>query len=126
MIKVIEVGISILLLMSGVKVGEFYGSSLLEVHLSNGNIFNIKTDRSNSYSCPINCKAIHHHSTVVGKNNNNKNYVINYLNNEMPLKLNNYKIAAIYEIKDDKKKNKKNKRQRIKVDLQSFIRKYNL
>jgi len=48
MIKIIEMGISILLLISGVKIGEFYGVSLLEVHLSNGNIFNIKTHQRNS------------------------------------------------------------------------------
>ena len=126
MIKVIEIGISIILLMSGIKIGEFYGDSLLEVHLSNGNIFNIKTHRSNSYSCPINCGAIHHHSTIIGKNDNSRSYIINYLNNETPLRLNSYEIAIMYEIKDDKKNNKKNKTQKTKVDLQSFIRKYNL
>jgi len=122
MIKIIEMGISILLLISGVKIGEFYGDSLLEVHLSNGNIFNIKTHQRNSYSCPINCGAMHHHSAIVGKNKNDRSYVINYLDSKTPLRLNNYEIEIIYEIK----KNKKNKINKTKVEFQNFIRKYNL
>ena len=45
MIKVIEVGISMLILMTGIKVGDFYKASMLEVHLSNGEISHIKINK---------------------------------------------------------------------------------
>ena len=125
MIKLLEIGISMLLLMSGVKIGELYSDNLLEIHLKNGNVLNIKTDRNNSYSCPVHCGAIHHHNAIFDNNNNN-NYVINYSYKEGSLKLNNNEISKIYKIKIKKKKNKDKVNQKVKIDLKNFINQYNL
>tara|TARA_Y100001970_G_scaffold5943_1_gene6702 strand:+ start:13114 stop:13497 length:384 start_codon:yes stop_codon:yes gene_type:complete len=127
MIKLLEIGISMLLLMSGVKIGELYSDNLLEIHLKNGNVLNIKTDRNNSYSCPVHCGAIHHHNAIFdNNNNNNNNYVINYSYKEGSLKLNNNEISKIYKIKIKKKKNKDKVNQKVKIDLKNFINQYNL
>ena len=126
MIKLLEVGISMLLLMSGIKIGELYSATLLEVHLKDGTIFNIKTDRENSYSCPINCGAVHYHNAILDNKNNSQKYVINYSDKEESLKLNNNDISKIYKIKNKKKKNKDIDNQKVKVDLKNFIKQYNL
>ena len=126
MIKLLEVGISMLLLMSGVKIGELYSDILLEVHLKNGSTLNIRTDRSNSYSCPINCGAVHCHNTIFDRKVNNQQYVINYSDKEKSLKLNEDEISKIYKIKNKKKKNKDIDTQKVKIDLNNFIKQYNL
>ena len=126
MIKLLEVGISMLLLMSGVKIGELYSHTLLEVHLKNGSTLNIRTDRSNSYSCPINCGAFHYHNTIFDRKVNNQQYVINYSDKEKSLKLNKDEISKIYKIKNKKKKNKDIGTQKVKIDLNNFIKQYNL
>ena len=126
MIKLLEVGISMLLLMSGVKIGELYSHTLLEVHLKNGSTLNIRTDRSNSYSCPINCGAVHYHNTIFDHKVNNQQYVINYSDKEKSLKLNEDEISKIYKIKNKKKKNKDIDTQKVKIDLNNFIKQYNL
>jgi len=126
MIKLLEIGISMLLLMSGVKLGEFYSATLLEVHLKDGSIFNIKTDRENSYSCPVNCGAVHYHNAILDNKNHAQKYVINYSDKEESLRLNNNDISKIYKIKNKKKKNKDIGHQKVKVDLKNFIKQYNL
>ena len=42
MIKLIEIGISMAILMTGIKIGDFYAPSMLEVHLSDGDVKYIK------------------------------------------------------------------------------------
>ena len=126
MIKLLEVGISMLLLMSGVKIGELYSDILLEVHLKNGSTLNIRTDRSNSYSCPINCGAVHYHNTIFDRKVNNQQYVINYSDKEKSLKLNEDEISKIYKIKNKKKNKKDIDTQKVKIDLNNFIKQYNL
>jgi hypothetical protein len=126
MIKLLEVGISMLLLLSGVKIGELYSDTLLEVHLKNGSTLNIRTDRSNSYSCPINCGTVHYHNTIFDHKVNNQQYVINYSDKEKSLKLNEDEISKIYKIKNKKKKNKDIDTQKVKIDLNNFIKQYNL
>ncbi len=126
MIVLLEIGISMLLLFSAEKIGELYTGSLLEIHLYDGAIFNVKIDRNSSYACPINCGSIHHHTAVVEKNGNSLKYTINYLGNNIPLKLNNYDIEIMYEIKKKNKRNKKNRIRKTEIDLQSFIKRYDL
>ena len=130
MIKVIEVGISMLILMTGIKVGDFYKASMLEVHLSNGEISHIKINKQNSYSCPSNCSAIHYHDALLTNNNQfNLNYSLYSSKDESNLKLNNSKVVRIFEIQEEKnhskKKNKINTQKR-KIEIEYFIKKYNL
>ena len=126
MIILLEMTISMLLLMSIEKVGEFYGDSFLEIHLNNGSVLDVKIDKNHSYACPINCGIIHHHSVMLGKNSNSSKYTINYLDFDNQLKINNCEISNIYEIKKKDKKSKKTKNLKTKVDFQTFVKKYNL
>ena len=126
MVILLEMTISLLLLMSIEKIGEFYGDSFLEIHLNNGSVLDVKIDKNHSYACPINCGAIHHHSVILDKNPNNSKYTINYLNADNRLKINNYEISNIYEINKKTRKSKKTKKLKTKVDLQTFIKRYNL
>ena len=130
MIKIIEVAVSMLILMTGIKVGDFYKPSMLEVHLSNGDISHIKVNKQNSYSCPSNCSAIHYHDALLTNNSQlNSNYSLYSSKDESNLKLNNTKVVRIFEIQEEKsyskKKNKINMQKR-KVDIDYFIKKYNL
>ena len=130
MIKIVEIAVSMLIFISGVKIGDYYKPSMLEIHLSNGSISYIQVDKKSSYSCPINCEAIHYHDALVVNNNlSNSNYSISYLNNNLELKLNTNDIVRIFEVNEDKKnKKKKNKAnfKKTKIDIKSFIKKYNL
>ena len=126
MIILLEMTISLLLLMSIEKVGEFYGDSFLEIHLKNGSVLDVKIDKNHSYACPINCGAMHHHSAMLDKNPNSSKYTINYLDSDNQLKINNCEISNMYEIKKKDKKSKKTKNLKTKVDFQTFVKKYNL
>tara|TARA_B100001175_G_scaffold312067_1_gene317461 strand:- start:632 stop:1012 length:381 start_codon:yes stop_codon:yes gene_type:complete len=126
MIILLEMTISLLLLMSIEKIGELYGDSFLEIHLNNGHVLDIKIDKDRSYACPINCGAIHHHSVILDKNPNSSKYTINYLDADNRLKINNCEISNIYEINKRAKESKKTKKLKTKVDLQAFVKRYNL
>ena len=128
MIKVVEIAVSMLIFISGIKIGELNKPSILEIHLLNGDVSHVKIHKQNSYSCPINCAIIHHHDALITKNvRNNLNYNISYLDDNKGLKLNNKDVIDIFELQENKK-NKKNKRhfKRTKIDIQSFVKKYNL
>ena len=131
MISVIEIVVSVLILMTGVKINDFYKPEMLEIHLSNGNIFNIKIDNKNSYACPVNCGAIHYHDALISdKSQSRFNYNISYIkDNNEALKLNGANIIRIFEvdeIKNNKKKKSQNKPQKRRVEIQNFIKKYDL
>ena len=58
MIKLIEIGVSMLILMTGVKVADFYKPSMLEVHLLNGDeILKLWEDKVD-YICNIGGVAV--------------------------------------------------------------------
>tara|TARA_Y100001960_G_C14187934_1_gene593492 strand:+ start:211 stop:600 length:390 start_codon:yes stop_codon:yes gene_type:complete len=129
MIKLIEIGISMLVLMAGIKVGEFYGPSMLEVHLSDGVIKYIKINKNSSYSCPRNCSAMHYHDTMIDNKKSDISYNFYSSKDDGKLELNNQKVVKIFEIEEKNKKGKK-KNTRItnkrKIDIGYFIDKYSL
>ena len=70
--------------------------------------------------------AVHYHNTIFDRKVNNQQYVINYSDKEKSLKLNEDEISKIYKIKNKKKKNKDIDTQKVKIDLNNFIKQYNL
>tara|TARA_Y100001970_G_scaffold163872_1_gene200272 strand:+ start:1913 stop:2308 length:396 start_codon:yes stop_codon:yes gene_type:complete len=131
MINLIEIAVSVLILMSGIKINDFYKPEMLEIHLSNGNMFNIKINKNNSYACPVNCGAIHYHDVLMADENKTEfNYNISYaVDGNSKLKLNGNNIIKIFEVntvKNNKNKNNKNDSTKRRVDIQNFIKKYNL
>ena len=130
MIKLLEIAVTMLVLMVGNKVSEHYKPAMLELHLSNGQILDVMVDKKNNYSCPKYCASNHFHNTLVSKNDiNHSNYTILYQkNNTVPLSLNGLDIINIFEIKEEKIiKNKKRSTniKKEKLELSSFIQRYN-
>jgi len=129
MIKLIEVGISMLILMTGIKIGDFYAPSMLEVHLSDGAVKYIKINKKSSYSCPRNCSAMHYHEALIDDQKSDLSYNFQSSKDNYNLKLNNLKVVKIFEIE---KKNKKSKKKntgtinRRKIEIGYFIDKYSL
>ena len=122
MYKVIEVVVSLLLMYGGVEIGKIFSDSLYEIHLSNGEIINIKVNKDNIYSCPKNCGAYHFHSTITNEKNED-NYSMNFENNNK-ITLNEYAVEKIYNIKLSKDKKSKMKTSKEQVSLKNFILKY--
>ena len=122
MYKVIEVVVSLLLMYGGIEIGKIFSDSLYEIHLSNGEIINIKVNKDNIYSCPTNCGAYHFHSTITNEKNDD-NYSMNFENNNK-ITLNEYVVAKIYNIKLSKNKKSKMKTSKEQVSLKNFILKY--
>ena len=122
MYKVIEVVVSLLLMYGGIEIGKIFSDSLYEIHLSNGQIINIKVNKDNIYSCPTNCGAYHFHSTITNEKNKD-NYSMNFENNNK-ISLNEYAVEKIYNIKLSKDKKSKMKTSKEQVSLKNFILKY--
>tara|TARA_B100000674_G_C37356836_1_gene696683 strand:+ start:206 stop:577 length:372 start_codon:yes stop_codon:yes gene_type:complete len=123
MYKLIEVGISLLLMYGGIEIGKLFSDSLYEVHLSNGEIVNIKVNKNNVYSCPVNCGAFHFHSTKTNIEIDN-NYSMNFDLNNDKITLNEFLVSSIYNIKLHKDKKSNKKIEKTKVSLKNFILKY--
>ena len=127
MIKIIEIASTIIIVLLGSKIEEYYKPDLVELHLLNGNIKYIKLNKENSYSCPKTCSSDHFHDTLILKDSDiEKNYNINY-NNKDQISLNGINIINAFEIVEVKK-SKKNKVQttyRNKLDFKNFMSKYN-
>ena len=127
MIKLIEIAATMIIVLLGAKIEEYYKSDLLELHLLNGNIKYIKINKDNDYSCPKACSSNHFHDTLILKDIGiDNNYNLNY-NNKEKITLNGVDIINAFEIIEVKKnkKNKVQKTQRNKVDFKNFINKYN-
>ena len=128
MVKIIEIAATMIIVLLGDKIGEYYKSDLIELHLLNGNVKYIKINKVNDYSCPKSCKTKHFHDTVVSGIINSKiNYNLVY-NKEQNSKisLNGIHIVNAFDI-IEKKKNKKNKISKVernKLNLKNFINKY--
>jgi len=122
MYKVIEVVVSLLLMYGGVELGKIFSDSLYEIHLSNGEIINIKVNKDNIYSCPTNCGAYHFHSTITNEKIDD-NYSMNFEYNNK-ITLNEYVVSKIYNIKLSKDKKSKMKTSKEQVSLKNFILKY--
>ena len=130
MIKILEIAVTMLVLMVGNKVSEHYKPAMLELHLSNGQILDVLVDKKNEYSCPKHCRSEHFHNTLVSDYNiTNSNYTILYQKNSNdPLSLNGVDIINIFEIKEKKiikNRKKTTNRTKEKLELSSFIQKYN-
>ena len=127
MVKIIEIAATMIIVVLGNKIEEYYKPDLVELHLLNGNIKYIKLNKENSYSCPKTCSADHFHDTLILKDTTiDKNYNINYNNNDQ-ISLNGIDIINAFEIVEAKK-SKKNKVQttyRNKLDFKNFMSKYN-
>ena len=123
MYKVIEIVISLLLMYGGIEIGKMFSDSLYEIHLSNGEIINIKVNKDNIYSCPKNCGAYHFHSTITDVKNVD-NYSMNFDQNNNKITLNEYVVAKIYNIKLSKDKKSKMKTSKKQVSLKNFILKH--
>jgi len=128
MIRIIEITTTMLIIMLGGKINDFYKSDLIELHLSNGNVQYVEINKKNNYSCPKTCKANHFHHTLILENVLNKmNYNITYNNKESDkISLNDIEVLKVFEI-IEQKKNKKNKISKVKrnrLNIQNFINKY--
>ena len=127
MVKIIEIAATMIIVVLGNKIEEYYKPDLVELHLLNGNIKYVKLNKENSYSCPKTCLAKHFHDTLISKDIDiNKNYNLNYSNKDK-ISLNGVDIVNAFEI-IEVKKSKKNKVQttyRNKLDFKNFINKYN-
>jgi len=125
--KIIEIAATLIIVVLGNKIEEYYKPDLVELHLLNGNIKYIKLNKENTYSCPKTCSADHFHDTLILKNSGiDKNYNINYNNNDQ-ISLNGIDIINAFEIVEVKK-SKKNKVQTVyrnKLDFKNFMNKYN-
>ena len=123
-----EIITSMIILIAGTKIAEKYEPSQMELHLSNGHVTYIEINKKN-YSCPKSCSIQHFHKTIISKNDlENSNYTILYKtqNNEKFLELNNINIDQAFEIKEKKKKRKKDSYIiKKKVDINSFLEIYN-
>ncbi len=122
MYKVIEVVVSLLLMYGGIEIGKIFSDSLYEIHLSNGEIINIKVNKDNIYSCPTNCGAYHFHSTITNEKSDD-NYSMNFENNNK-ITLNEYVVSKIYNIKLSKDRKSRMKTSKEQVSLKNFILKY--
>ena len=122
MYKVIEVIVSLLLMYGGVELGKIFSDSLYEIHLSNGEIINIKVNKDNIYSCPTNCGAYHFHSNITNEKIDD-NYSMNFEYNNK-ITLNEHVVSKIYNIKLSKDKKSKMKTSKEQVSLKNFILKY--
>ena len=127
MAKIIEIAATIIIVVLGNKIEEYYKPDLVELHLLNGNIKYVKLNKENSYSCPKACSAKHFHDTLISKDIDiDKNYNLNYSNKDK-ISLNGVHIVNAFEI-IEVKKSKKNKVQttyRNKLDFKNFMNKYN-
>ena len=123
MYKLIEIAISFVLMYGGIEIGKLFSDSLYEVHLANGKIVNIKVNKDNVYSCPLNCEAFHFHSTKTNLESDN-NYSMNFNIDNNKITLNQHLVSSIYDIKvtTDKKNSKKTKK--TQVSLKNFILRY--
>ena len=74
-----KIAATMIIILLGSKVEEYYKSDLLELHLLNGNIKYVKLNKENNYSCPKECSANHFHDTLISKDTAiDKNYNLNY------------------------------------------------
>ena len=125
MVNIIELGITLLILLVGNKVTDHYKSDMIEMHLKNGDIFYFELHKNNKYSCPSKCKVEHHHSTyiITDMNINNSNIIV-YDKVNKTLFLDKKEVTHIYSFVKKGNNKMKEKNDRVKVDISSFIRKY--
>ena len=127
MVKIIEIAATMIIVLLGSKIEEYYKSDLVELHLLNSNITYVKLNKGNNYSCPKTCSAIHFHDALISENKViNENYSLTY-NKEDNISLNGVDVIDAFEIIEPKKskKNKVQKNQRNKLDFKNFMNKYN-
>ena len=126
MINLTEVAITLIIIMIGGKIQEQYQPDQLEIHLSDGGITYVSINKK--YSCPKNCKTQHYHETMISDTDSNKsNYEIYYDGSKEGLRLNNSNVINVFEIKREKKKNKKNSSiKKEELGVQNFINKFDL
>ena len=123
MYKIIETVISLLLMVGGFEISKKFSDTFYEIHLKSGEILNVKINKNNNYSCPIECGAFHYHSTLINKGDKN-NYTMKFEKENNFITINNDIISSIYVIKQKKEKKGSSKDQKTKVSFRSFILKY--
>ena len=129
MVKLIEIAATMVIIMLGEKISNYYKPDLIELHLLNGDVTYIKVGEKNNYSCPKTCKANHFLSTkILNSTSNDKSYNLIYNTKQKnQISLNGVDVIDAFEIIEEKKnkKNKKPKTERNRLDLKNFINKYN-
>ena len=127
MVKVIEIAATMIIVLLGNKIGEYYKADSVELHLLNGSIKYVKVNKNNNYSCPKTCLNDHFHDTLISNDLVvDGNYNITY-DNKNKISLNGIDVINAFEIIEIKKskKNKFSKTIRNKLDFKNFIKKYN-
>ena len=123
MTLILEMTITIILLFTGNKIGEYFNDSLYEVFLQNGEHVKIKTTISNSYNCPNYCAINHYHNVLIKRKLSKDKYVLNYEKINNSIVINGQEVKTVYEIKIDNKKNKKNEINKMQIKTENFIKK---
>tara|TARA_Y100000589_G_scaffold228332_1_gene215793 strand:- start:34 stop:405 length:372 start_codon:yes stop_codon:yes gene_type:complete len=123
MYKITETVISLLLMVGGFEISKKFSDTFYEIHLKSGEILNVKINKNNNYSCPIECGAFHYHSTLINKSDKN-NYTMKFENENNLITINNDLISSIYVINQKMDKKGTSKDQKTKVSFRSFILKY--
>ncbi len=123
MYRLTEVAISILLMFGGSQIGKIFSELFYEIHLKNGDILNIKINKDNNYSCPLECGAFHYHSTKINKNNLNS-FSLKFDDYDNSVILNDKEVAIIYSVKSKKHKKGSAEIDKKKISLKNFIMNY--
>ena len=123
MTLILEMTITIILLFTGNKIGEYFNDSLYEVFLQNGEHVKIKTTISNAYNCPNYCGIDHYHNVVIKNKLSKDKYVVNYKKINNSIVINGQEVKTIYEIKIDNKKNKKKEINKMQIKTENFLKK---
>ena len=126
MTLITEMLITMVLIFSGTKIGEYFDDTMYEVLLENGQFIKVKTSISNNYSCPKQCQVNHYHNVIVCGKYYNDRYVINYVAFEKLLVLNNINILSIYQIKNKGEKSEDESFKKVQIDPKNFIKKLNM
>ena len=126
MTLILEMTMTIILLFTGNKIGEYFNDSLYEVFLQNGEYVKIKTTISNAYNCPNYCGIDHYHNVVIKNKLSKDKYVVNYKKINNSIVINGQEVKTVYEIKIDNKKNKKKEINKMHIKTENFIKKINI
>ena len=123
MYRLIEVVISMLIMFGGNQIGKNFSDLFYEIHLKNGDILNVKINKDNNYSCPLECGAFHYHSTKINEYNLNS-FSLKFDDYDNSVILNDKEVAIIYSVKAKKHKKGSGQIDKKKISLKNFIMNY--
>ena len=99
---------------------------MIEMHLKNGDIYYFELHKNNKYSCPSSCQVDHHHSSYIISDMiiNNSNIIV-YNRTKKTLFLDKEEVSHIYGIEKKGNRKMKDRNERVKIDMATFLKKYN-